>query len=42
MLSLQHNEILKGMFNDATEGIIVSNTDARLILANPKALLMFG
>jgi PAS domain S-box-containing protein len=42
MLSLQHNEILKGMFNDATEGIIVSNTDGRLILANPKALLMFG
>ena len=42
MLNLQHNDILKGMFIDATEGIIVSNTEGRLVLANPKALQMFG
>lgn len=42
MLSLHHNEILKGMFTDATEGIIVSDVNGRIVLANPKALQMFG
>ncbi len=42
MLSLHHNEILKGMFTDATEGIIVSDAKGRIVMANPKALQMFG
>lgn len=42
MNKINYNEILQGMFIDATEGIIVSNSDGRLILSNPKALQMFG
>ncbi|MFM6984095.1 MAG: PAS domain-containing protein, partial [Chitinophagaceae bacterium] len=42
MNKINYNEILQGMFIDATEGIIVSNSEGRLILSNPKALQMFG
>lgn len=42
MESFNHNEILEGMFTDATEGILVSNTEGKIVLSNPKALQMFG
>lgn len=42
MNKINYNEILQGMFIDATEGIIVSNSKGGLILSNPKALQMFG
>ena len=42
MENLNHNEILEGMFTDATEGIIVSNSKGQIVMANPKALQMFG
>lgn len=42
MNDINYNEILQGMFMDATEGIIVSNSKGRIILSNPKALQMFG
>lgn len=42
MENFNHNEILEGMFTDATEGIIVSNSKGQIVLSNPKALQMFG
>lgn len=42
MEGFKHNEILEGMFTDATEGILVSNTEGKIILSNPKAQQMFG
>ena len=42
MENFNHNEILEGMFTDATEGIIVSNSKGHIVLSNPKALQMFG
>ncbi len=42
MEEFKHNEILEGMFTDATEGIIVSNREGRIVLSNPKANQMFG
>lgn len=39
---IKNNDILQGMFTDATEGILVSNTRGQLVLSNPKALQMFG
>lgn len=42
MDKIDYNEILQGMFMDATEGIIVSDSKGKLILSNPKALQMFG
>ena len=39
---INQNEILHGMFTDATEGIIVSNSKGLIIMSNPKALQMFG
>lgn len=41
MNDINQGEIFEGMFNDATEGIIVSNEKGRIILANPKATQMF-
>lgn len=41
MDKIDYNEILQGMFVDATEGIIVSDSKGKLILSNPKALQMF-
>ena len=42
MENFNHNEILEGMFTDATEGIIVSDSKGNIVLSNPKALQMFG
>jgi PAS domain S-box-containing protein len=42
MENFNHNEILEGMFTDATEGIIVSDSKGHVIMSNPKALQMFG
>jgi PAS domain S-box-containing protein len=42
MDKIDYNEILQGMFVDATEGIVVSDSKGKLILSNPKALQMFG
>ena len=42
MDTINHHEILEGMFIDATEGIVVSNSKGQIILSNPKALQMFG
>lgn len=42
MEEFKHNEILEGMFTDATEGIIVSNREGCIVLSNPKAHQMFG
>lgn len=39
---LDYNEILQGMFVDATEGIIVCDSSGNLVLANPNAMKMFG
>lgn len=42
MTKFNYNEILQGMFTDATEGIIVSDTHGQIVLSNPKALEMFS
>jgi PAS domain S-box-containing protein len=42
MLEINQNEIFRGMFLDATEGIVVCNRAGELILFNPAALKMFG
>jgi PAS domain S-box-containing protein len=42
MTHVKHNEILQGMFTDATEGIVVSDTQGSIVLSNPKAQKMFG
>jgi PAS domain S-box-containing protein len=42
MLEINQNEIFRGMFLDATEGIVVCNQAGELILFNPAALKMFG
>ncbi|MCC7303327.1 MAG: PAS domain S-box protein [Bacteroidia bacterium] len=35
-------ELLDALFENATEGIIVTDRDGKIVLANPKAIVMFG
>lgn len=42
MTEINQNEIFRGMFLDATEGIVVCNQAGELILFNPAAQKMFG
>jgi len=42
MTKINHSEILEGMFTDATEGIVVCDANGYIILANPRAQIMFG
>jgi PAS domain S-box-containing protein len=42
MSKITHNEILEGMFIDATEGIVVYHDGGQVVLSNPRAQLMFG
>lgn len=42
MNRVDHHEIMEGMFTDAIEGIVVCDSDGRIIMSNPKANEMFG